>query len=524
MKNALLIFLAVLAAYLLTAGGHLYSPDEEILFRTTRALATQASLAIDPIDPSGFGTRPPAHPRPDRREYGQYGVGQPLLAVPFYWVGAALAPRASDAVWQSLYPDWRPSAIPFTAAEIAPRWACSWFNIFLGALLAALLYLVCLEVTGHPRAAAGAALLYALGSLAWPHSRPFFSESCAAFFILLAWYALLRAGRGRLFPWCLLAGAAAGYAALVRLDSVLAYPALAVLLVLPILAAARRQGRSVLAAWGAFCLPALVCGVVLLGLNWLHFGGATKTGYADQPEGIVFSTPLAAGLYGFLFSAGKGLFFFSPALTLSFLGWRHLAGVPTPQSEQPAILFSVAAAIAVPLLVLSKWQNWPGGWCWGPRHIFIIHPFLALPIAAWLAARWGAAARVILAVFLLAGAAVQLVGCSQDFIAFHQRFFRSPGDNTAALVRYDPPDQAYWSQYYRVNFRNRPDEPFRELAQANPPRPILVAPRPIQDSLYIPQISVWNGYPQMWSEGGRDNFWLRLIDSRRAPRPEAARP
>jgi len=63
----------------------------------------------------------------------------------------------------------------------------------LGALLAALLYLVCLEITGHGRAAAGAALLYALGSLAWPHSRPFFTESCAAFFILLAWYALLRA-------------------------------------------------------------------------------------------------------------------------------------------------------------------------------------------------------------------------------------------------------------------------------------------------------------------------------------------
>lgn len=503
MKRPLLIFITVLAAYALTAGGHLYTnmQDDEVLFRTTEALATRGSLAIEPVI-GGFGTRTGV----DKKEYAQYGIGQPLLAVPFYWAGAALSHIGSDAFWSRITP-----GAPQTAAEAAPRHAVSWFNIILGAFMAALLYLVCLELTGHAAASAWAAMLYALGSMAWPHSRPFFTEACAAFFILLAWYALLRAERGRMMGWCALAGAAAGYAALVRADSVLAYPALALLLCGPIVAAARRQGRSFIAAWAAFGIPALVCGAVLLGLNWMHFGGAGESAYKDQPEGIAFTTPLAAGLYGFLFSAGKGLFFFSPGLILSFWGWRHLAR--RGAERHPALIWAVALAIIIPLAVHAKWQNWPGGWCWGPRHVFIIHPFLALPVAAWCAAASGAAGRVIATGFLLTGMAVQLMGASQDFILYHQRFFRTPG--AAFLVQFDDFDRRYWEQYYQLLFRMEPDQQ---------PHPVsLCTPRPVQDSLYIPQASVWEGYPRLLREGQLDNFWVRLYQATSMERRGGAR-
>ena len=503
----LLIFVLVLAAYILTAGGHLYSPDEEVYFRTTQALATSHTLAILPIDPSGFLTRQAAPtPLPGGLVYGQYAPGQPLLAIPLYHLGNWLATKAPESFWaafrQPLWKSFPQPATPPPTRESAQRFACSWFNILLGPLLALLLYFVCLELTGHRKASAWAALLYALGSMAWPHSRPFFSESCATFFILLAWYGLLRAGRGRLIPWCLLAGAAAGYAFLVREDAVLAYPALAILLAGPIVAAARRQERGIAGPWVAFCIPALACGAVLLGLNWAHFGHPFATGHAGQSEGVTFSTPLAAGLYGFLFSAGKGLFFFSPALALGLVGWAPLARLA--RERHRALIWAIAAAIAVPLLVLSKWINWPGGWCWGPRHIFIIHVFLALPIAAWLAAAWGPRARVAAVVFLFLGAAVQLLGSSQDFITYYFRFFRSPGDRATFFVLYDQRDLEYWSQYYKITYFP-PYVPGQPVA---PPLETNYPPRPIQDSLYIPQASVWNGYPQMLSEGHFDNFWL----------------
>lgn len=517
MKQPALIFLVTLAAYVLTAGGHLYSPDEEVLFRVTRSLALGQGLAVEPLGNPGFATRPAVPARADGREYAQYGIGQPILAVPLYWIGAALAKSGSDSTWQRIYGrgalDGKHLGYTPLATELAPRWACSWFNIILSAAMAALLYLVCLELTLNRWAATGAALLYALGTLAWPHSRPFFTEACATFWILLAWYVLLRAERGRMLGWCFIAGAAAGYAALVRMDSVLAYPGLALLLVGPIVSAARRQGRPFWLAWASFCLPAAMVGVVLIGLNALHFGGIFQTGYADQPEGVFFSTPVSAGLFGFLFSVGKGIFFFSPVLILSFWGWKPLARLT--RARHPAILWALALAIAVPLIIHSTWQNWAGGWCWGPRHIFIIHPFLILPVAAWLATAWSPGMRIFAAVALITGVAVQILGCSQDFIQFYQRFFRSPGDVTAFNVTYDPMDQAYWGNYYQLLFRRGPGDSFRPL-------PILLPPRPIQDSLYLPQWSVWAGYPQMLREGELDNIWLHLLGERNTP--EASNP
>jgi len=502
MKRAPILFLVTLAAYTLTAGGHLYSPDEEIDFRTTRALATGHGLAIEPMA-SGEFTRAPRPPRSDGRVYAQYGIGQPILAVPFYRAGAALGRLGTDAFWQRLYgtPAINGKLVGYapSAAELAPRWACSWFNILLGSLMAALLYLVCFELTRHATASTFAALLYALGSMAWPHSRPFFTESCATFFILLAWYGVLRALRGRMVPWCLLAGAAAGYGALVRMDSVLAYPGLGLLLAVTLVARARRRGAAFWPAWVAFCIPASLAGAVLLGLNVHHFGGMFQTGYAAQPEGVKFSTPLLAGLYGFLFGIGKGLFFFSPALVLGFWGWRPLAELT--RRRQPWLVAALAAAILVPFLIQAKWQNWPGGWCWGPRHIFIIHVFLAIPIAALLARAWSAPVRIAALVALIVGIGVQLLACSQDFIYFYQRFFRSPGDRNAFFVTYDPADMVFWDNFYHLSFRSSPKE--------EPYHVPLFPPRPIQDSLYLPQWSVWTGYPQMLREGTFDNFWTR---------------
>ncbi|MCL5270668.1 MAG: hypothetical protein M1457_09005, partial [bacterium] len=260
-------------------------------------------------------------------------------------------------------------------------------------------------------------------------------------------------------------------------------------------------------AWTAFALPAVAAGGVLLTLNALHFGGPFEVGYADQREGVAFSAPALAGLYGFFFSVGKGLFFFSPALALGLVGWGPLWRTPDPRAK--AVTAAMALLVVVPLVVHAKWQNWAGGWCWGPRHIFIIHPFLAIPIAAWLAGGAGAAARIAVPVVFALGVGVQLLGCSQNFIEFYQRFYRSPGDPSADFVLYDPYDQEYWGRYYQLLYRPASAGPFRPVP--------LAPPAPIQHSLYLPGDSVWAGYPVMLREGRLDNFWVRAFGGRAAP-------
>src|SRR5690606_38492605 len=101
--------------------------------------------------------------------------GQPLLATPFYLLGRAIAPLASDAAWARAYGLASTSTPGWWGAEadagiLAPRLAVSFFNILVSALLAGLVCLLLIELTGHVPAATLSAFLYALGSYAWAHS------------------------------------------------------------------------------------------------------------------------------------------------------------------------------------------------------------------------------------------------------------------------------------------------------------------------------------------------------------------
>lgn len=499
MKQAIIIFFAALAVYTLSAGGHLYSPDEEILFRVTQSLWEEGDLSIRQLGGTGFATMRGT----DGQEYAQYGVGQAILALPFYGFGKMIAGVTDAAGWRRIYgiPPNEPDGardFAYTPAEIAPRFMCSFFNIVISALLASVMYLLMLMMVKHHGASLMVTMLYAFGTLAWPHSRAFFTETAAVFFIVFAWFSLWRMMHSTeqvwMMTWAFIAGAATGFAALVRQDSVLLYPGLALVMLGPV-RIWEQEHKPRVHPYILFCIPALVCGAVMLGLNWAHFGGPFKSGYTDQPEGVKFSTPLIAGLYGFMFSAGKGVFFFSPPLVLNFWSWCAMA------KRGKWAAFGALISVLIPLIVMAKWQNWAGGWCWGPRHIVMIHPFLAIPCVFWLIRFWRWMRRSACLALLAVGIFVQLIGVSQDFILFHRVKYRNPAE--AYRVLYDDFDQQYWGQQYRLLMPDVSGQ-WRDA-------PLGQMPAPIQHSLYIPQSSVWNGYPEMWRMGYRDNLWLRLM-------------
>lgn len=564
MHKSFAVFFLLLFLYITTFGGHLYSPDGEILFRTTERFATTGSFAIEPLQ--GFATRPPTQAREDGREYAQYGIGQPILAAPFYWAGRLCAPLFSEAFWQGLhattlaeYPLVAPGQSP-PARDVATRVAASTFNSLITALCGLVLFLFTRRISGKGHAAFWTALLWGAGTVAWPHSRTFFTEPLAGFCVLLAFYLLLRgheaeserAGRG----WFLLAGLAMGYAVLTRLDSLFFLPGLCIFALageldnaasfetddgemVPLFTSFRDVKRGLLhkekmLRLVAFCVPLAITAGLLLGISLLRFGNPFASGYSDQPEGIRFSTPLLAGLYGFFLSIGKGLFFFSPALLLALPGLRPMA------RKRPVLLAALALSGALFLLVMSKWQNWAGGWCWGPRHIVQLHILLAVPIAFFVAEGWGPLKRITSVVILVAAAAVQVYGCSQDFIKFYRIFYQDPRPPRASLL-YDlqanrmvqnqfaliprnlqtgalqgevpigatlnlPPGQAAALQRQYILLRRNPATGL-PAGQA----PLNTLPAPIQDSIYIVQNSQWKGYALMWKMGWHDLFWLHLI-------------
>jgi hypothetical protein len=225
--------------------------------------------------------------------------------------------------------------------------------------------------------------------------------------------------------------------------------------------------------------------------------------YADQPEGIAFTTPLLAGLYGFLFSAGKSVFLFSPAILLGVIGFGLFA------RRCPALAIGLAAAVVLKVLFHCRWQNWSGGWCWGPRHFFMVHALVMLAAVGFLL-RWTRARRVAFAAVMVPAVAVQIYGTSQNFIDYYILYYRTPESLPQAFVLFAPDDTA--PALVRME-QMRPDGRWEPL------RPDRL-PAPLNDSIYVPQNSQWYRYAEMMRLGYTDNLWLRLL--RRARGEERA--
>lgn len=529
------IFVFVMLLCGLTAGGHLYSPDEEIMFRVTESLATRGALDVEPIrDPQGgtFATKAGEN----GREYAQYGVGNSLAAVPLYWLGALLCKivpdQAADRLLHFQTTDYVPDG-PGQGHALLKRLVVSFFGALVAAGTATLLWNFA-WLLGGPFAeneqkrrhhAGMVALIYFATTLAWPQARTFFSEPLATFFVLLSLYYLaaarMIAGDGEpqnLNPHrALLAGSAFACALLTRPDSALTFPGIAFLLFLKLptggVAPIDTTGWfSRLVDWIeqrftlqnfaillTFALPILAVGLWQLAMNHIHFGDAFTSAYSDQREGIHFSTPLLAGLYGFFMSVGKSMILFSPGLVLGALGFAAF------RKQYPTVAWSLALIVAVKIILQSKWQNWAGGWCWGPRHIFLVHAFAVLPALA-LFSGLTLSRRLFIDAVLLVGILVQLYGCSQNFIDYYILYYRTPFTSPNANVFYSPDDTApTMMRLERVDPRTGQFVP-ASFAQ-------LVAP--INDSIYVPQNSQWYRYAEMWEDGYTDNLWLRLVQRAR---------
>jgi hypothetical protein len=149
-------------------------------------------------------------------------------------------------------------------------------------------------------------------------------------------------------------------------------------------------------------------------------------------------------------------------------------------------------------MIQARWQNWAGGWCWGPRHLVIAHAFVMIPAAGFFVPVWNRARQAFYVAIMAAGIAVGLYGCSQNFIDFYTIYFRTPEKLPYAAVMYSPEDAA--KMKFEMLYPDSQWRPFR-----------LGAPvAPLNDSIYVPQNSQWYRYAEMWDMGYTDFLWQRL--------------
>ncbi len=540
-RSALALFgLLVFLFHTLLTGGHLTSPDEELLFRQAESIALRGSTAVVPIEadlatgllPAGFPDGATFATRTGREPgvfYAQYLPLQPLLAAPLVWAGRALEGSLADVYTAGLWPTITMEVLETLDPEARARAAfrrglvVMLFNPLVAALSAVVLARVGKLLTGSRRAGLWAGGLWAFTTVAWPHSRTFFTEPLAGLITFLAVEMLIRwgmrpAGDRTL---ALLAGVFLALGNWTRVDGPfltmglwLAAAGFVTWRTLRASSRARldtRFPRSDLVIIGGLPFAAWLA---LQAFNASRFGFDPTSGYGDQAEGVRFNLSpggLYVGLHGLLFSTGKGMFWFSPGLLLGLWGWARV----------PAALRWVRTMMFVGylpfFLAMALWQNWDGGWCWGPRHIVQVHLPIMLGAAFLYAPAATLATRVATTVLVLAGVSVQIYGSSQSPMDFYHEYFRTYRDYEYHRVNLTPLQQGAIRGQLAVRER-RADGSEGGLL------PLTEFPAPMIDSLYIPQHTQWASYGRMWRLGYRDWFWWIAVTGHEVPDRRGARP
>jgi hypothetical protein len=90
-------------------------------------------------------------------------------------------------------------------------------------------------------------------------------------------------------------------------------------------------------------------------------------------KGVFDERRLFQGLYTQLFSEQRGLLMFSPILLLALLGI-----IPFFKEKKDFAIISLSV-FAITILFYSVWQDYWGGWSYGPRYLIAAIPFLFLP-------------------------------------------------------------------------------------------------------------------------------------------------
>lgn len=332
--------------------------------------------------------------------YSRKGIGMGLLAYPFAWLAL----------------HWRSLGLVHAVLLLNP---------LLTAWTGALLYRTGRRMGWSISTAVATALIFGLGTLAWPYTQTFFSDPICGWGLFGALYGLLsfrQSGRKR---YLMGSGLAWGLAYLARTVNLVTLPVFVAAL---LIALYRRQRSTATATFRAdfliefisehwrplisFLIPVVLSGLISLWWNGIRYGSIWESGYVDSEA---FTAPWLFGIGGLLVGPARGFFWYSPILLLGLWGvrwfWEHLRWFAG----------TIVAICLIYLLLYGKWYMWHGGYSWGPRFLVPLIPLLAIFVGpAWehiaVERRWGSWGGLLSTVLLALSIVIQLIGLAVPFV------------------------------------------------------------------------------------------------------------
>lgn len=358
----------------------IYSIDGNSILAVAESIVTRHNLTV----PAGLGIL-----GRNGQIYSSWYPLQSLLAVPFVMT-ASLASRLLHA------------PLHFVAAALAGVLPA----LFTGATVA-LVALISLQLGSTLLAARRASLCFAVGTIAMVYARTFYADPLLSLLVAVGIY-LAFVGSNRTIQ---LAGLVALLAVLAKPTGIFLAPALSAYLLLK-----KTPARLALT-------PALGGGLGLLlyfVYNFVRFANPLTFG---QPW--VFSlSAFPEGIAGLLFSPGRGIIWYSPAVLLAIPAFRKA------WKTKPIEALLIASLFLGFLGLHSLYENWHGGWSWGPRYLLPALPGL-MALTGLLE---GKAAKILLYLSFL-GFLVN----APTLISFYERYFAEANEQGIS------DNQLYWS-------------------------------------------------------------------------------
>ncbi|NDJ78479.1 MAG: hypothetical protein GYB65_19695 [Chloroflexi bacterium] len=349
MGVALVAFLV--AVYFFTFNGYAVSRDEWFLFDATESMARRGDLRVnyefDAYPPINLAeaTPPPADTEPL----------QPLLAAPLVWIGEQVpGVGVAQTVWL--------------------------FSIVVTALTAGVLYAYGLALDYRPVVAVLVALVFGLGTIAWPYSRTFFREPLFTLLALQSAYLMQRTrqrlGDGRIPVLAMILFVLVFMGALLTKEvGLLTVPVIVVEALPARLGQVRASRRVWLALAGIMLLVLLLVITAMNADQWLSID-PNRYSLLLRLEQVSDNAPQTfEGINGYMFSPARSMWVFSPVLLLGFFGWRRLLREHRERQILVPLVMLISFAVGYAAV---RGDQWYGGAGWGPRYLVPVTPFVAL--------------------------------------------------------------------------------------------------------------------------------------------------
>jgi hypothetical protein len=329
---------------ILFSSGQIENPDTHLRLTQTRIILQDGQFGL--AEDVGEDMHGNIAINQNGQRYMVYNPGQTVVFIPIYFIANLLCSDEVNTYYFSAY-------------------YVSFINYFVHALCAFLLFKITLLLGVSKKQAYLASAFFGLTSYSFVFAQSTYEHHFEMFFVLMStYYALKKNTHTGIFSGLMLS-----LGLIFRTTTILAVPAILIL---------QRDSKERLKA---LLILTVGVGFVLL-YNYYRFGDPLNSGYslawslAHSDKFNFWSlSRIPIALFGFIFSPGKGLIFFSTTIIIAFLGMKFF------WKKNRIMSYSILLISSAYLGFFSMNFAWHGSiWSYGPRYILPIIPFLYLPI------------------------------------------------------------------------------------------------------------------------------------------------